>query len=209
MLPKRTSDSPSESSSRIRAPEPKKGNYARVRKDDRSTSFPPSFPYQIHFQAFGAVFAERVFEKGVRHPRRHDVHRDGHRQNDAEQEEGDAVATRPLVVGVGGVVLGDRLVHQRADVVAILLQLIECRLYRLIDRLFNVATNVLNLIHALRPRFLSRDEDGGHVEAGAIQRGPFAQFLHDLHHDALTIALVSGLVGLGKVEAHPLRVLLA
>ena len=53
------------------------------------------------------------------------------------------------------------------------------------------------------------NEYGRHVEPRPVERRPLAQLLNDLHHDPLPVALVSGLVSLAQVEAHPLAVLLA
>ena len=111
----------------------------------------------------------------------------------------------------GRIVVGYGLVHEIADVIAVLLQLIEGRLDRLIDGLLDVPAHVLDLVHALDPSLVVMvgNKDGRHVEARPIERGSFAQFLHDLHHDSLSVTLVSGLIGLGKVKPHSLRVLLA
>ena len=102
-------------------------------------------------------------------------------------------------------------VHEIPDVVAVLFQLIEGRLDGLVDRLLDVPAHVLDLVDALDPPLVGvvRDEDGGHVEAGAIERRPLAQLLHDLHHDPLSVAFVAGLIGLREIKPHSLRMFLA
>ena len=52
-----------------------------------------------------------------------------------------------------------------------------------------------------------RNKYSRHIKPRPVQRGPLAQLLYDLHHDPLSVALVTRLVGLGQVESHSLRVL--
>lgn len=43
---------------------------------------------------------------------------------------------------------------------------------------------------------------GGHLESGSIQGWSFAELLHDLHHDSLSIGFVSGFVRFRQIESH-------
>ena len=55
----------------------------------------------------------------------------------------------------------------------------------LIYRLFNVPTDIVDLIDATHRLVGVRNVDGGHVKARPVEAGPFAQLLHYLHHHSL------------------------
>ena len=72
----------------------------------------------------------------------------------------------------------------------------------LVDGFLYVAAHVVNLIDTAH-RFVGIGYvDGGHVKACTIEAGPLAQLLDDLHHDPLSIGLMTGLISLGQVEAN-------
>ena len=79
------------------------------------------------------------------------------------------------------------------DLVAILLERVECVLDGLVDGLLDGVADLGDLVDAPHVPGGVGDADGRHVEAGPVEPGPLAQLLDNLHHDPLPVALISHL----------------
>lgn len=159
---------------------------------------------EVEVQQIHSALAERGEEELAGRIGRQKVDDEHDGDGQAEHGEEDAFARGAQVVGLGRIVVFDLLVHELGNLLAVLFQRVERVLDRLVDGLFNVLADVFDLIDAANDLKTQKfpvdfllilnlkykadlvrigDVNGGHVKARLVESWPFAEFLHNLHHD--------------------------
>ena len=101
---------------------------------------------RVPLQQVRQLLPHEVLDDALHHgqDQGHDHGEGGHQRQEVEEAP---LEPGPDVGRPRGVVLVDRLVHQRLDGVAVLLQTVECVLYGLVYGLLYVFTHFLDLVH--------------------------------------------------------------